>query len=48
MKTEQPWVEETREFFGLVILVVVLLIDYFYRKRKRKQGYLINMTHLTQ
>jgi hypothetical protein len=35
MKAEQPWIEETREFFGLVILIVVLLIDYFYgRKRK--------------
>jgi len=32
MKAEQPWVEETREFFGLVILIVVLLIDYFYSK----------------
>ena len=37
MKAEQPWIEETREFFGLVILIVVLLIDYFYAKRKRKQ-----------
>jgi len=37
MKAEQPWIEETREFFGLVILIVVLLIDYFYVKRKRKQ-----------
>lgn len=36
MKAEKPWIEETREFFGLVILIVVLLIDYFYaRKRKR-------------
>jgi hypothetical protein len=30
MKAEQPWIEETREFFGLVILIAVLLIDYFY------------------
>ncbi len=37
MKAEQPWIEETREFFGLVILIVVLLVDYFYSKRKRKQ-----------
>ena len=34
MKAEQPWIEETREFFGLVILIIVLLIDYFYAKRK--------------
>jgi Transmembrane family 220, helix len=37
MKAEQPWIEETREFFGLVILIVVLLIDFFYAKRKTKQ-----------
>lgn len=35
MHAEKPWVEETREFFGLVILIVVLLIDYFYSKRKK-------------
>jgi len=35
MKAEQPWIEETREFFGLVILIVVLLVD-FYSKRKMK------------
>jgi hypothetical protein len=35
MKAEQPWIEETREFFGLLILIVVLLINYFYSKRKR-------------
>jgi hypothetical protein len=37
MKAEQPWIEETREFFGLVILIVVLLIDYIYAKRKTKK-----------
>ena len=36
MKAEKPWIEETREFFGLVILIVVLLIDYFYARRKVK------------
>ena len=39
MKAEQPWIEETREFFGLVILIVVLAIDYFYTKRKRKTNH---------
>ena len=34
MKAEKPWIEESREFFGLVILIVVLLIDYVYAKRK--------------
>jgi hypothetical protein len=34
MKAEKPWIEETREFFGLVILIVVLAINYFYGRRK--------------
>ena len=34
MKAEQPWIEETREFFGLAILIVVLLIDYLHAKKK--------------
>ena len=36
MKATQPWIEESREFFGLVILIVVLLIDYFYGRRKSR------------
>ena len=36
MKATKPWIEETREFFGLVILIVVLAVNYFYAKRKRK------------
>ena len=36
MKAEQPWIEETREFFGLVILIVVLAINYFVAIKKRK------------
>lgn len=38
MKAEKPWIEETREFFGLLILIIVLLIDYFYGKRKMKEA----------
>lgn len=34
MKAEKPWIEDTREFGGLMILVVVLLIDYFYARRR--------------
>jgi Transmembrane family 220, helix len=34
MQAEKPWIEETREFFGLVILIAVLLINYIYVKRK--------------
>lgn len=34
MKADKPWIEDTREFFGLVILIVVLLVNYFYAGRK--------------
>jgi hypothetical protein len=34
MKATAPWVEETREFFGLVIVITVLLIDYFYARKR--------------
>jgi len=37
MKAEKPWIEETREFFGLIILIVVLLIDYFFAKRNSQK-----------
>ncbi len=33
MKAEKPWIEETREFFGLMILIGVLLIDFIYAKK---------------
>jgi|KBSMisStaDraftv2_1062788.scaffolds.fasta_scaffold35799_3 hypothetical protein len=42
MKAEKPWIEETREFFGLVILILVLLIDFFYAKAKMKKQRLLN------
>lgn len=34
MKAGKPWIEETREFFGLFILVVVLLINYTYASQR--------------
>ena len=34
MKASTPWIEETREFFGLLILIIVLLINYFYSKKR--------------
>ena len=36
MKAEKPWIEESREFFGLVILIIVLAINYFVTIKKRK------------
>ena len=34
MKAEKPWIEETREFFGLLLLIVALLINYFYARKR--------------
>lgn len=36
MKASTPWIEDTREFFGLAILIIVLLIDYWYAKKVKK------------
>lgn len=35
MKATKPWIEDTREFFGLAILVAVLAINLVYAKKKR-------------
>ncbi len=34
MESDKPWIEETREFFGLVILIAVLFVNYIHAKRK--------------
>lgn len=33
MKAETPWIEETREFLGLIIVIVILLWFYLAKKR---------------
>ncbi len=38
MKAEQPWIEESREFFGLLILISVLLINYFVAVKKQRNS----------
>jgi len=38
MKASSPWIEETREFFGLMILIFVFLINYFHATRLRANG----------
>lgn len=39
MKATKPWIEETREFFGLLIVIIVLLIDLLWlRNNRRKQA----------
>ena len=35
MKAATPWIEDTREFFGLCILAFVLLIDVLWARRKK-------------
>lgn len=29
MQASAPWIEQSREFFGLLILIIVLMINYF-------------------
>lgn len=36
MKAEKPWIESTREFFGLLILIGVMLINYYVATRRKK------------
>jgi len=38
MKAEQPWIEETREFGGLVMLIVVLLLNYLKGIKLQKEA----------
>ncbi len=33
MKAEKPWIEETREFGGLLIAFAALLINYLYSRK---------------
>jgi hypothetical protein len=42
MKAETPWVEETREFFGLVIVIVVLAINYIYLTKLKKANNILS------
>lgn len=34
MKAEKPWIEDSREFGGLLILIIVLLINYIKSRKK--------------
>lgn len=36
MSDEKPWVESTREFFGLLILSFALLLNLIFRKNKNQ------------
>ena len=35
MKASTPWIEDTREFFGLCLVTFALLMNYFYVQRKK-------------
>ena len=35
MKAAKPWIEDTREFFGLCLTTFALVMNYFHAKRKR-------------
>ena len=36
MKATKPWIEQTREFFGLIIIIISLLLNYYFAKRNRR------------
>ncbi|HEX8332794.1 MAG TPA: transmembrane 220 family protein [Segetibacter sp.] len=36
MKATKPWIEETREFFGLAILIVALVVNMFWMSRLKR------------
>lgn len=39
MKATQPWIEESREFFGLIILIIVLLVNYFVAIKNKRLSF---------
>lgn len=42
MKASTPWIEETREFFGLLIIITLILFNYFISLFNSKQSVLNN------
>jgi len=38
MQASKPWIEETREFFGLMIVMGVLLLNMWWLGRKKKNN----------
>ena len=36
MKATKPWIEQSREFFGLIILILALLLNYYFSRRHQK------------
>lgn len=38
MKATKPWIEETREFGGLAIILIVMGLNFFWLRRRRKSA----------
>ena len=38
MKATKPWIEQTREFFGLLILIGALAVNLLWLSKKRKKN----------
>jgi hypothetical protein len=36
MEATKPWIEETREFFGLLILIVALIVNMIWLKKRKR------------
>jgi hypothetical protein len=37
MKATKPWIENTREFGGLLLLIIALGVNYFYSRKVRRK-----------
>ncbi len=48
MKAEKPWIEATREFGGLMIVIIVLLINLFWLRKNKKHSKLNHKLSLNQ
>lgn len=35
MKATKPWIEETREFFGLLLLIIALTVNMIHHSKKK-------------
>jgi hypothetical protein len=38
MKATKPWIENTREFGGLLLLIIALAVNYFYSRNYKTQS----------
>jgi hypothetical protein len=38
MKASTPWIEETREFFGLAIIITIMSLNIFNSRAKKSNS----------